>query len=104
MRPLLKKAKLDKEVFKSYRPVSNLPFISKIVEKVVASRLDSHISMNDLHDESQSAYRKFHSTERALLKVSDDILGALDQESAVILVMLDLCSALDMIDHGTKVQ
>ncbi len=60
--------------------------------------------MNDLHDESQSAYRKFHSTETALLKVSDDILGALDQGSAVILGMLDLCSAFDTIDYGTMVQ
>ncbi len=54
-------------------------------------------------DESQSAYRKFHSTETALLKVSDDILGTLDHVSAVILVMLEL-STFDMIDHGTMVQ
>ncbi len=67
----------------------------------MASRLDSHITMNDLHDESQSACRKFHSTERALLKVSDDLLGALDQGSAVILVMLDLSLAFDTMDHGT---
>ena len=104
VRPLLKKAKLDKEVFKNYRPMSNLLFISKIVEKVVGSRLDSHITMNELHDESQMAYRKFHSTETALLKVSNDILGALDQGSAVILVMLDLSSAFDTIDHGTMAQ
>ena len=49
----------------------------------------------------QSARRKFHSTETALLKASNDILGALDQGSAVILVMLDLSSAFDTIDHGT---
>ncbi len=95
---------MDKEVFKNCRPVSNLPFISTVVEKGVASRLYSHITMNDLHDWSQWAYRKFHSTETALLKVSNDILSALDKGSAVILVMLDLSSAFNTIDHGTMVQ
>ena len=60
--PLLKKTSLSKEDLNSYIPVSNLSFISKILEKVVASRLRSHISSNCLSNVSQSAYKEFHST------------------------------------------
>ena len=77
--PLLKKASLDPEVLKNHRPVSNLSFASKIIEKVVATRLNEHLSRNNLMEDMQSAYRQFHSTETALLCVKNDILIALDQ-------------------------
>ena len=67
IRPLLKKPGLDKEILKNYRPVSNLPFLSKILEKVVASRLENHLTHHSLLDNQQSAYRPVHSTETALL-------------------------------------
>ncbi|CAC5421346.1 unnamed protein product [Mytilus coruscus] len=67
VRPLLKKPGLDREVFKNYRPVSNLPFLSKVLEKVVSSRLEHHIESNNLHENLQSAYRTRHSTETALI-------------------------------------
>ena len=60
--PLLKNTYLPKEDLNSYIPVSNLSFISKILEKVVASRLKSHISSNCLSNVPQSAYKEFHST------------------------------------------
>ena len=63
--PLLKKISLPKEDLNSYIPVSNFSFISKILEKVVASHLRSHISSNCLSNVSQSAYKQFHSTETA---------------------------------------
>lgn len=66
VRPLLKKLGLDKEVFKNYRPVSNLPFVSKVFEKIVAARLEAHLHSNSLYDEVQSAYQTSHSTETAL--------------------------------------
>ncbi|CAC5397331.1 unnamed protein product [Mytilus coruscus] len=69
VRPLLKKAGLDKEVLKNYRPVSSLPFVSNVVEKVVETRLENHHTSNSLHDNVQSAYRACHSTETALLRV-----------------------------------
>ena len=62
VRPLLKKPGLDQNVLKNYRPVSNLPFVSKILEKVVANRLDEHLESNSLHHDLQSAYRACHST------------------------------------------
>ena len=71
--PVLKKSTLPKEELNSYRPISNLSFISKILEKVVANRLRSHIYKNGLSNVSQSAYKQFHSTETALLKVHNDI-------------------------------
>ena len=100
IRPLLKKSVLDKEVLKNYRPVSNLSFISKVLEKVVAKRLDDHMLDNNLYSSVQSAYRERHSTETALLKVQSDILTALDSGSGAVLLMLDLSAAFDTIDHG----
>lgn len=71
-------------------PVSNLPFLSKILEKAVDVRIESNLKTNNLHEVNQSAYRKFHSPETALLKVQNDILQSLDNNNVTILVMLDL--------------
>ena len=89
---------------KNYRPVSNLPFLSKVLEKIVAARLDSHLALNNLQDRYQSAYRKHFSTETALLKVQSDILAALDEGSCVALIMLDLSAAFDTLDHEILLQ
>jgi len=69
---------LDKNILKNYRPVANLQFISKIGEKAVGLQLEKHMALNNLHDLLQSAYRQFHSTETAMLKVHCDIASALD--------------------------
>ena len=74
--PLLKKRTLDEEVLNNYRPVSNLTFISKVTEKVVASRLNHHLMVNNLLEPFQSAYRMNHSTETAMLRVQNDIIRA----------------------------
>ena len=71
IRPLLKKHNLDPEESKNYRPVSNLHFMSKIIEKIVAQRLEDHISIHSLHDPLQSAYRSNHSTETAIIKITN---------------------------------
>ena len=68
VRPLLKKPSLDLQLLKNYRPVSNLSFLSKVIEKAVSEELKSHLKENCMYDTVQSAYRKFHSTETALLK------------------------------------
>ena len=78
IKPRLKKPSLDPELLSNYRPVSNLPFISKIMEKVVNTRIEQHLLENNLHDPLQSAYRKQHSTETALIKIQHDIVQALD--------------------------
>ena len=99
VKPLLKKPTLDPNNLKHYRPVSNLPFLSKILEKVVLSQLFSYLNEHNLISFSQSAYRPFHSTETALLKVTSDILDSLDSSDISILTLLDLSAAFDTIDH-----
>ena len=98
--PLLKKIRLDPELFKNFRPVSNLTFLSKLIERAVALRLHDHIKVNNLYEEFQSSYRKFHSTETAFTSVHDDILRHIDEKQCVILLLLDLSAAFDTIDHN----
>ena len=98
--PLLKKPTLPKEELNSYRPISNLSFNSKILEKVVANRLRSHIYKNGLSNVSQSAYKQFHSTETALLKVHNDINLNIDNGKVTALTLLDISAAFDTIDHN----
>ena len=71
--PLHKKPSLDRNRFKNYRPVSNLSFISKLIEKVVAKQLNEFISRKGLLNVNQSAHKSSHSTETALLKIQNDI-------------------------------
>jgi hypothetical protein len=97
---LLKKSNLEPELFQNYRPVSNLSFISKVIEKVVATRLLDHIKKFNLHEPMQSAYKSYHSTETALLRVQNDILCNIDKKQSTILVLLDLSAAFDTIDHN----
>ena len=98
-RPLLKSPGLDKKVLNNYRPVSNLPYVSKLLEKVVEHRLKDHLEINNLHEFHQSVYRNNYSTVTALVKVQNDIAEALEQKRVVVLVMLDLSSAFDVMDH-----
>jgi hypothetical protein len=101
VQPLLKKSSLDNEILKNFRPVSNLSFLSKVIEKVVASRLLDHLTTNNLMDPMQSAYRKGHSTETALLRVHNDVVSAVDKGYGVCLIMLDLSAAFDTVAHTT---
>ena len=100
VKPLLKKTGLDHNILKNFRPVSNLPFLSKILEKVVLKRLISHLNNNNLNEVFQSAYKKYHSTETALLRVFNDILCDLDNRNVTLLALLDLSAAFDTLDHS----
>lgn len=97
--PLLKKDGLDVNNYKNYRPVSNLTFLSKLLEKVVAKQLLQHMASYNLSDDLQSAYRSGHSTETALMKVKNDIDTAMDGGYGVLLLLLDLSAAFDTLDH-----
>jgi hypothetical protein len=99
VKPLLKKPSLDQNELKNYRPVSNLPFWSKILEKVVLCQLNEHLETNDLMNIHQSAYRASHSTETALLRIVNDVLLSLDQNKVSLLLLLDLSAAFDTLDH-----
>ena len=99
IKPVLKKFNLDTEDLSSYRPVSNLPFLAKVLEKIVYSRLEDHLSSNKLLAKYQSAYRRGYSTETLLLRMSNDILTSLDRGNAVLLVTLDISAAFDTVNH-----
>ena len=97
--PVLKKPTADPDELTNFRPVSNLPFVVKLLEKVVSRRLKDHKTENELHEHTQSTYRAGHSTETALLKVQNDILRAIDTGHCVFLVLLDLFAAFDTVAH-----
>jgi len=97
--PLLKKTGLDSSDMNNFRPVSNLSFISKVVERVVTSQLHQYLAANDLLPRFQSAYRKYHSTESAMQRVWSDILVAADDRQVTLLGLLDLSAAFDCVDH-----
>ena len=85
---------------KDYRPVSNLSFVFKIIEKLVLSQLSDHLFANNLYNRFQSAHRPGHSAETALLKIVNDLLPALDDGNVSLLALLDLSAAFDTIDHS----
>ena len=78
--PLLKKKSLDKNVYSNYRPVSNIAFMSNVIERVVVQRLNSHMDLNNMHEAMQLAYKKHYSTETALLYIQYDILNSIDAQ------------------------
>ena len=86
VKPLLKKPSLDKNLLKNYRPISNLPFLSRILEKVVLHKLLSNLQEKRLSNPFQSAYRAGHSTETVLLRIVNDILSALDNDNISVLL------------------
>ncbi|XP_071484307.1 uncharacterized protein [Diadema antillarum] len=97
--PLLKKTTLDPDSLDNYRPISQLQIVSKVLEKVVGNFLCEYLKGNDLFENLQSAYQPGHSVETALVKVTNDILLALDKKQMVLLVLLDLSAAFDTVDH-----
>ena len=96
--PLIKKTGLD--IIKSnYSPVSNLSFISWLVEKAAINQLVQHADYHDLSPHYQSAYKKNHSCKTPLLKLMNDALWAMEQQQATIVVITDLLAAFDMVNH-----
>lgn len=98
LRPLLKKAGLEL-IHSNYRPVSNLAFLSKLVEKAMISRFKEHLDQNNLNSIYQSAYRANHSCETLVLKLVNDLLWKLEDQQACALVAIDLSAAFDTVNH-----
>jgi Reverse transcriptase (RNA-dependent DNA polymerase) len=97
--PLLKMPGLDATDGRSYRPISNLTVVSKLLEPLVSRLLIGHLRIADLKPTFQSAYRPHHSTETAVLHVLSESLTSIDRGDILALVLLDLSAAFDTVDH-----
>ena len=95
----LKKGKPDHDEYNSYRPISNIAFLSKILERAASIQTINYLLKNDLLGKFQSAYRRFHSTETAMSCVTNNILREIDSGNEVVPLMLDLSAAFDTINH-----
>ena len=100
IRPLLKKAGLDPNIFSNLRPISNLTFISKLIERVVNIRISDHMKANNLDCPSQYGYKKHHSTETLLVHFLNEIMVAVDSKSGVVVLIIDLSAAFDTVSHS----
>ena len=79
--------------------MSNLPYLGKIIEWAVCNQITEYTGKIGMAEQYQSAYKAGHSTETALLKVKMDILAAIDRKEAMCLILLDLSTAFDMVNH-----
>ena len=78
--------------------MSNLVFISKIIERVVLKGLDDYMNKNNLQGTAQYGYKKGESTESMLLEIVNNVLVAFDKNKATVILFLDLSAAFDTID------
>jgi len=97
--PALKKQIADPDEPKSYRLISNLTFILKVLERIVMDQVTQHLEEADLMTEFHSVYCNHHYIESALMKGFSDILDAADSRQVTLLAFLDLSAAFDTVDH-----
>ena len=82
-----------------FRLLSNLSFVSKLVERAAAKQLVDYLEVSEFMPKLQSACRKHYSTETAVLRVLSDILTAMDNQQVTLLALLDLSAVFDCVDH-----
>ncbi len=97
--PLLKKPTLNTFLLENYRPVSLLPFIAETLERVVFNQVSLFLSQNNKLDAKQSGFRSGHSTETALLSVTEALRIAKADSKSSVLILLDLSAAFDTVNH-----
>uniref|UniRef100_A0A9J7ZGW8 Reverse transcriptase domain-containing protein n=1 Tax=Cyprinus carpio carpio TaxID=630221 RepID=A0A9J7ZGW8_CYPCA len=96
--PLLKRPSLNPALLENYRPVSLLPFIAKTLERAVFNQLSMFLEQNNL-DSNQSGFKSGHSTETALLSVTEALRLARAASKSSVLILLDLSAAFDTVNH-----
>ena len=104
VKPLLKKPSLDKELLSNYRPISNLSFLSKLLERAVLSHLNESLTSNNPLNPNQSAYTKHHSTETVLASLYNKLVMAIGRQQVSCLCLLDISAAFDTIDHSILIK
>ena len=104
IKPALKKYNADPDSLKNYRPISNLSFLSKMLERVVLDQLNCYLEQQNLFCPEQSGYRPHHSCETLLIRMKEDIVNNIDHRRTIALLLLDLSSAFDTIDHDLLIR
>ena len=97
--PLLKKAGLDPEVLKNYRPICNILYLSKLIERTVLAQCNEHLDEIKGHVQCQSGYKPKHSCETLLIRITNDVFVCLDKSKCTLMLLLDLTAAFDTVDH-----
>ncbi|KAJ8364809.1 hypothetical protein SKAU_G00136400 [Synaphobranchus kaupii] len=97
--PLLKKPSLDPSDVRNYHPVSLLPFLSKALERAALNQLSVFHHQNNLLNPHQSGFRTGHSTETALLAVTEALVTARASSLSSVLILLDLSAVFDTVNH-----
>lgn len=98
IKPIYKGKDLDHDVLNSYRPIFNIPFLCKLIEKVILKQFSSHIRNSCYNSQYQHGYKKFHSTETMLLEIYDEVLLGFENDYCTVLVMFDMSAAFDTVD------
>ena len=96
--PLIKKLGLGL-VYSNYRPVSNLPFLSKVVDKCMLKQFNIHCDNNNLLPDYQLAYRQNYSTETSIIKLCNDVFWEMENQQLTAFIAIDLSAAFDTVDH-----
>ena len=99
VRPLVKGPNLD-TVYKNYCPISNLSFMSKLIEKAAQTQLMAHFTEQNLLPKHQNAYRKNLSTETVILNICNNIWTNMENKKFTSIICLDLSAAFDTVNHS----
>src|SRR6218665_1167232 len=102
--PVIKQDGLDQSDPANYRPIANVTFLSKILERIVANQLISYLDANEMFPSNQSGFRRNHSTETLLLRLLSDFYSAMDRGHVTLLALFDVSSAFDSVDHSILIQ
>jgi hypothetical protein len=102
--PSLKKPNLDTNLCQNFRPISNLSFLSKTLERLVSLQFLPYLEQAGLLPSNQSGFRAHHSTETALLSLLTEIFSAVDKAELTLLALYDVSAAFDMVDHDILLQ
>ena len=99
IKPIIKNFHSDPNELLNYRPISNISFLSKLLEKAVLVQLNNFLVDNKLYCNSQSGYRQFHSCETLNICMFNNIFKEIDNGKIVLVLLLDMSAAFDTIDH-----
>ena len=97
--PIIKNANLDPEILKNYRPLSNTPYLAKVLEKAASYQINDRLINNELLCPYQSSYKQNHSCETAIIVIVNDIQEIIFKHKLAAVLVLDLSAAFDTVDH-----